>query len=693
MVFMKKFPVFLALMFFSSVVFAQFGGQEDFGNDFGQNPQGFGQQNNPSGNFGGGFGFNFGESFDPQAGDIGGGGANLVSLKIYNRLIKAVYKTQNKFKESCLQVGGEEALVSEIKNIYQSNQSEIMDICRRYEERAANFSEDICDITKGMINFPAPKNIKDAAAQAGVTFGFDMSASDMEAVCKIVAQNEISKSQEFQKKRYAEEAKRFIDNCSRQKGMEEQRRQREEEMRKQFEQSGPNGYGPPQGGYPGPPQGGYGYQGPPQGSYPQGPQGSYPNEPYRPPEQNAFCGDRICNEEPSTCIDDCGGYQPPQEPVPYNEPAPVIDPTPPSDTTTTATDSTPPSDTTTTATDGGLARKVYRPLGILSLEEIQQGYAEPTGNEFNPVSNGIVPQQGFDYGQEPRQFDPFGQAPPQGGYPQGQSYGPPNSFPGGQGGPQGFNGGQEFGPGGPGFGMGPFSGEECSLSEEQLVEKMQEFNGGNGPTDEMMVPMCKGMANEMSEKLFEFKERAETQKETCELQITRKKAALDEAAATCRQITESNNADELIRKLVKNKCTLERLKVERRASLEKSLEAALGLLDIAEKTGNTAIEATALSITEEENLFKDSEKQNVNFVSNILGSPEHAVQTEQVADEMEKRLQDLEDITDSLSSSEKSAVEEEITKLSQEIGKKKQIAQSHKAGIFGRIGAILGGTG
>src|SRR3989344_5355631 len=143
---MKKLPILLALLFLSSVVFAQFGepnqgfgprGPGDFPGDpgFGEgSPQGFPNSQGQFGGFDQSLGFEFGESFDPQAADIGGGGANLFSLKIYNRLIKAVYKAQNKFKESCLQDGGEEVLVSEIKSIYESNQSEITDICRKYEE-------------------------------------------------------------------------------------------------------------------------------------------------------------------------------------------------------------------------------------------------------------------------------------------------------------------------------------------------------------------------------------------------------------------------------------------------------------------------------------------------------------------------------------------------------------------------------
>ncbi|MBI2597847.1 MAG: hypothetical protein HYW50_01490 [Candidatus Diapherotrites archaeon] len=272
-------------------------------------------------------------------------------------------------------------------------------------------------------------------------------------------------------------------------------------------------------------------------------------------------------------------------------------------------------------------------------------------------------------------------------------FGPPGGDSFGGGGGPGFGPGGPGGfPGGPGFGMGPFSDEDCSLGVDELVEKMKEFGGEFDNAGGMADTMCKQMALQMSDKLFEFRERAEAQQEVCLLQVTRKKGELQEVAVTCNEISDPSKADELVRRMVKSKCTLERLKLQRTQTLEKSFEAALGLLEIAEETGNTAIEATALSIAEEENQFKQS-AQSVDFVSNIFGSQSHAQTTDEVASEMDERLKDMQDLRESLDDREADDFEEQIEKLKGEIEKKRKISESHRAGFFGRIGAIIGGLG
>ncbi|MBI2597943.1 MAG: hypothetical protein HYW50_01980, partial [Candidatus Diapherotrites archaeon] len=433
-------------------MFAQFGappsGFPGEGDQFPGRPgefpggEGFGQggpEGAPFGssfNFEGRAGFNFGEAFDPTASDIGGGGAHLVNLKIYNRLVKALYKTQDKFKVACVQEGGEESLVSEIKSIYENNLSEITDICRRYEERAANFSEDICDPTKSLTSFPAPRFLKQAAEEVGVTFGFNMTASDMEKVCIAVAQKEMSKQQEFMEKRFRQDAQRFLDGCQQRKESEEKMRQREEEMRRQNEErmnQGQYGYGPPQGGFP--QQGQYPNQGPyypPQGDY--HPPKNYPQEPFRPPEQfnqPSFCGDGICNEDPQTCSPDCGNIAPPpQEPTQqYTEPPPYTEPSPSPEPA--------PSGETTTPTEGGLRGERRYFYNILGLQE-NENFNPDFNPEFDPTRNGFGYNREFGPNFEDQGFDPFG---PQGGQPYGgPGFGPsgsgeypgrPGEFPGG----------------------------------------------------------------------------------------------------------------------------------------------------------------------------------------------------------------------------------------------------------------------
>lgn len=732
---MKKLPVLVAvLVVFSSFGFAQFGfenqppgqgfqnGPYDPAQDFGQGGyggQGYGGQGPPmqpgfsqqaQGGFGpfGNEGFGF-EAIDPFASDVSSS-EQLVSLKFINALYGAISSTRAQFKEACLEEGGEDQLIATIKSSFENNRSSITDICSRYTERAANFSQDVCDITKGFSKIPVPRDIQQAASEAGIEIGFDITASDMERVCLAVATKEQQKEGERADKRFLQEAERFLSDCKRmqedeqrrkefEEQMEQQRKQWEENQHNQWQNQGPQGgYGPggpypgPQGGpYPGPGPGGGPYPGPDGGPYP-GPQPPFDGQ--NPPPQEP-------PQEP-----------PPQEPPQDNQP--------------------PPSDDSGGGDgdgggEGGLAGTTSNVYQVLSLQSPEGDPNEPDfpyqpGPPFGPA-----PSDGGFGGGQGNPFPGPGSGPyggPNGPYPgqggpyggeQGFGYGPPGGFggqggapfDGGQGGQQFGNGpyqgqgGPGFGPGGGpfggpqggpgGFGGGPFSEEDCELSSSQLVEKMKdEFGGQFGPTDEMAQAMCKRMAFDMSEKLSSFKDRTELEKEKCLLHVQSKKIALDEAAQTCNDALSSNRAEELIAKTVKNKCKLIRLKEERRTQLEGSLEAALGLFDLSESTGNTVIEASALDITEKSDEYQKAKKEKIDFFGNLFGSQQFAQESKGVLTEIKERKEELQDLKDSLKANEASALETEIEKLDKDITEKNAEVKSHENGPLGRLAYIIG---
>ncbi len=718
---MKKLSVLVAVMvFFSVLASAQFGfdpnqgpnggGGFGQGDPFGGPPQGYERQvpfgaqpddgfsqggyGPPQGGFGNqGYGsqqaFGFADSFDPTASDIGGG-ESLVGVKMMVALLRAINSNKADFKEACL-AGNEAALIDRIKSAYESNKDSVREICERYEQRAANFSKDLCS-SSDLQAFPAPPFIKAAALEARIELNFNTTSQDMEKVCLLVAGKEKDKQIGYAQKRWEENAGNFLEQCVQRKKMDKQREQWEEQQRTQREQMQNQQWGPPQGGYqnygPGP-QGPY--NGPPGGEYHPPGQGPPPQG------QQPFCGDGMCNEDPSTCVNDCGGA--------------------------------PPSDGGSGSEGGGAQTQgnIFGPGNpyVINLQDPfggsggydpagQQGYGPQGGQQgsgpYGP-DFGQGPQGGYGQGGPPYGSDQFGGGQGYGpgfgpqNYPNGpQQYGPSGQggFPGGdqgfgpQGGGFGSQGGfGQGGPGmgGPGFNMGPFGEEDCELSKEALVEKVKEFDSGMMPGNEQFSSMCKSVALDVSERLFEFKERREVGKELCELQLERKKAALDDTASACREALDEDKAIVVITKAVSNKCQLIKLKEEQRAQVSQSVEAALGLLDLGEELGRSDFEATALSIQDESNKYEESKQQNVDFVKYILGSPVHAVKVKEIEEALGKRKQELEDSKETMSGNAAEALGEEIQKLDEDIEKKKKEAASHESGIFGRIGSILSGSG
>ena len=136
------------------------------------------QRNNqgPQGGFGfegDRLGFDFGGADITQA-DVGGG-VYLVTLKMSNALLRAMNASKSDFKNACLD-GKQEELISQISAAFEENKGSVRQICDRYNQRAQNFSTDICDPAIGM-NLPLPRDMQEAASEAGVELGFDSDAS------------------------------------------------------------------------------------------------------------------------------------------------------------------------------------------------------------------------------------------------------------------------------------------------------------------------------------------------------------------------------------------------------------------------------------------------------------------------------------------------------------------------------------
>lgn len=687
-----------------------YGPQQATGPGFGpQGGQGFNQ--GPSG-------FGFGEAFnsvDPFASDIGGG-EQLVTLKIYNTLFKAIYTSRDQFNETCLEEGGEQRLIDQIRAAYEENKPAIQEICNRYEERLASFSQDICDVTKAFSRIPAPPEIQAAAAEAGIEFNFDITASQMETLCKTMAGKEISKEQEFQNKRFEQEAQRFLDECSRRQEMDQKWRELDEQRRQMDDQRWQQEMERMKQGYNQPYQQGPYQQGPPQDYRP--PEGQQQQQPFcgdgmcnEDPNscqqdcgQQIFCGDGMCNEDPSSCPTDCGGggeqgggdqgggegsgddggggeggegglaaYNYNYAPVYFQE-------SPPENTQEYVEDFYGPEIGAPQPPFGeGFGPGYGPPQGQPFGDPSQKPYGEGFGPMFGNSGPVYGPPEGFGPSGQQGPFgpQPFGGPNNQGGYPSDGGFGGPSGGYGPQG-PGGFGGGPH---------MGPFSEDDCSSDTSTLVEKMKS-QGDFGPTDEMLGAMCKRMGLEMSEKFSQFKEQAELQKENCELNMLRKKTALEEAVSTCNGAIESSKATQLIEKTVRNRCQLVRLKEQRQAQLTAEVEAALGLYEIAENTGNQVVEASALDIVEKDKEYQQARQEKVNIVSYIFGSPEFAKQTDEIVDDLEERKKDLEDVSGTLGSSEARELEDEIEKLDEAIEQKRRIVESHKSGILGIFGRL-----
>lgn len=657
--------------------------------------------------------------------------ARYIQAIVGARLTAAAFVNRKRMNENCLAGTPEKEAenVQLILEAYNTKKQRVVEICERKtaEARSCN-AEDYCSGRLANFGRFAPSFVRDAALKANVNLDFSNASRDdiverITDICKYMMNAEGEKQKGYMKKEFERKLKDIKSMCERERKMEEerekwdeQRRQQEEQWRNQGQQGGwQGGPGQPGGQYSGQPQGpppdncpngwhiegrkingqyvqeyvcnegssGGGQQGPPQGGCPPdqywdagrnmcvlagGGGGG---------QQGPVCGDRVCNEDPNTCQQDCGqqgGGGGGQGTVCGNGSCEAGE----------TRESCAPD-----CGGGGLAANVFnRMLGnplysftaLINLLRLQEGgYGPPQGGGFGgtgPINCPVGEYPGMnDQGQYSCIRPNSGQGP-SGGSSEGLGMGPPIGF----GGP---GGGPGYGPG-----VGGFGREVCDKTDEELLVMMEEQMGGPD-MGEIAETECTREAEMRADELTMELERAEAEVEVC---IARREALCafkQDAAEYCREVVD--NVEPLVTDFVKFRCQMvraagDKLKASRLASV------GLGLYELSQELGgnfSTVGETAANDVVANEEVIK-KKKQEGGFFGVITGNADLGNTYQATAEELGKKEELIQELR-------KQKLDEEKTKKLEEIGKKIKEAKENyttkaaneKAGILGVLGRIL----
>jgi hypothetical protein len=392
------------------------------------------------------------------------------------------------------------------------------------------------------------------------------------------------------------------------------------------------------------------------------------------PPQGPFCGDGICNEDPATCVGDCGqqggGGQPESPP--------------------TGGDNSGSSggEGSGTTEGGGLAMNVWNQMfgnhlvGFTALASMLQlqgfgGQKCPDGlcDEFEQANPGMCPQDcgsgsassggsnsqcppgeywgindqgmqsciaggtsGEGYGMSSGAGGYNQPAPPQGrGLEQGYNQ-PPQS---------GYNmpaqgGGYGGGMGGPGFGDYAFE-EMCENPEEKIREQ---FSGEMEGREEEMSTRCADEASRKTQEILMHSEEV----------LLRQTECMADTAEMCSETTAVvealekalNNIQEPANQIAKFECTRRRLTAQAEATRNEMSQAALELASITEtgqfgQEGLAAGGAAAMGIINKDEAIAKS-KQEAGFMRWFIESPAVKEAQKAAAEALEKNLATVEDL-------------------------------------------------
>ncbi|MFH0954614.1 MAG: hypothetical protein V1777_00725 [Candidatus Micrarchaeota archaeon] len=717
------------------------------GNNPNPSQQGNGQGNNgpagSPGNNGTGFGgMDFG--FNVSMGDFGGAGeiqaTNFMEAVIFAKLQAAAFKNREEMKANCL--ANEVSKNADILvNAFNSNRENIDRVCSLKKQEAqtcasADFCETGFDFGKMM-----PASAKRVAETEGISLDFknadpEQISSAIEKLCLSMAKTESDYQAQSQTKRADDFANRIISGCEKMKQMEASRGQPGQNQQGYGPNNGPttpcpmgttpvnqnnqwtcvpNNNGGGQGGSSCPP-GQYwnqnqsscvsGGQNCPSNAHwdgtmcqPNDLSGQCGQGQHFDPNTNTcvsnaggggqpqgpYCGDGICNEEASTCIEDCGQQTPPAAQCGNSICESGEDAT------------TCPADCGSGGGLSGIAnqifgRSLFSTTGFLGLAGFQN-------TDFGTGSNGqsqCPPGEYYginDQGQNSCIRSDSGTAT-QGtnaGGMQGTGSGGQGMGPNPGQGPMNVQG-QNRGNGPNIPGLGPYGSDYlCAQTPEKIRELTIEEMGGTRGSGEMISLKCSQEAKLRGIEIAQQIQQGELQKEMCKSKREMSCTIKEEMAGECQKIVD--NVDSFAGQVAELHCKFVSLRESQSAQNKASLLAKIGanMFDLFENSGTgsvgTAMGGAAADMVESEKEIQEKKTQ-AGLAGAIMGSSE-------VSSAYSNAIKDLDSKEALLATLKQSNVQgvdpQKITELESQIKEAKQKysqnAESYSGflGIFGRI--------